>query len=150
MNEFGYEYPWAKYDQITIPGIGGGAESTSATVLGHVTIHDVRAEQDFSSVPLVAHEAAHQWWGDLVTMRSWSDTWINEGFASYSEYLFALHAAGKDEAAINLLNKKQSYLKEAREKYMRPIVFDVTGFQTTCSIATVTRRALSCLTCSDS
>ena len=123
-NEFGYAYPWAKYDQITIPGIGGGAESTSATVLGHVTIHDARAEQDFSSVPLVAHEAAHQWWGDLVTMRSWSDTWLNEGFATYSEYLFALHAAGEDEAAVNLLNKKQSYLKEAREKYTRPIVFD--------------------------
>jgi aminopeptidase N len=123
-HEFGYEYPWAKYDQVTIPGIGGGAESTSATVLGHVTIHDARAEQDFSSVPLVAHEAAHQWWGDLVTMRTWSDTWLNEGFATYSEYLFALHAAGEDEAAVNLLNKKQSYLKEAHEKYMRPIVFD--------------------------
>jgi aminopeptidase N len=75
-------------------------------------------------VSLVAHEAAHQWWGDLVTMRSWKDTWLNEGFATYSEYLFALHTAGEDEAAVNLLTKKQNYFKEAHEKYMRPIVFN--------------------------
>ena len=57
-------YPWVKYDQATIPGITGGAESTSATVLGQVTIHDEDAEPDFPSAWLVAHEAAHQWWGD--------------------------------------------------------------------------------------
>lgn len=113
-----------KYDQITIPGIGGGAESTTATVVGQSTIHDARAEQDFPSHWLVAHEAAHQWWGNLVTMRTWSHTWINESFATYGEYLFSKHDLGEDEGALNLLEKKNAYLREARNRYMRPVVFD--------------------------
>ena len=122
--EFGCRYPWVKYDQITIPGIGGGAESTTATVVGENTIHDERADQDFPSHWLVAHEAAHQWWGNLVTMRDWSHTWINEGFATYFEYYFAQHDLGEDEGALNLLSKKEQYLAEARDRYQRPIVFD--------------------------
>jgi aminopeptidase N len=121
--EFGYEYPWEKYDQITIPGIGGGTECTSATVLGQSTIHDERAEQDFPSHGLVAHEAAHQWWGDLVTYRAWRETWISESFATYSEYLFTRNDLGEDEGAVNLLAKKNAYLREA-QRYMRPVVFD--------------------------
>ena len=122
--EYGYEYPWAKCDQITIPGIGGGAECTSATLLGHSTIHDEKAEKDFPSHWLVAHEAAHQWWGDLITLRDWSHTWINESFGTYAEVIFALHDKGEDEAAINILEKKNIYLREAHSRYMRPIVFD--------------------------
>jgi aminopeptidase N len=121
---FGVPYPWVKYDQVTIPGIGGGAESTNATVLGQSTIHDEDAEPDFPSAWLVAHEAAHQWWGDLVTLADWSETWLNESFATYGEYLYSRFAAGDDEGAVNLLEKKDAYLKEAREKYVRPIVFD--------------------------
>jgi aminopeptidase N len=122
--EFGYEYPWAKYDQITVHGHGGGMESTTATVLGRGTIHDERAEQDFPSHSLVAHEAAHMWWGNLVTYRAWKETWVSESFATYSEYLFSKHDLGEDEGAFNLLMKKQSYLREAHNRYMRPVVFD--------------------------
>lgn len=121
--EYGYKYPWVKYDQITIPGIGGGAECTSATLIGQGTIHDEFAEQDFPSHTLVAHEAAHQWWGDLVTLRDWGHTWINESFATYSDYLFTKHDLGEDEGALALLNKKNQYLREAHNRYIRPIVF---------------------------
>ncbi len=116
-------YPWVKYDQITIPGIGGGAESTTATVLGHSTIHDEAAHQDFPSDWLVAHEAAHQWWGNLVSYRHWSDTWLSESFATYSEYRWAAHAHGPDEGALNLLRKKEAYFAEAASRYRRPVVF---------------------------
>ncbi len=122
--EYGVPYPWAKYDQITIPRFGGGAESTSATVIGDGTIHDDKADKDFPSHWLVAHEAAHQWWGDLVTMRDWSETWINESFATYGEYLYSKHSLGEDEGALNLLLKRNVYLDEARLKYKRPIVWD--------------------------
>jgi aminopeptidase N len=122
--ELGYVYPWPKYDQITIPDFGGGAESTNATVIGSKSIHDARADQDFPTHWLVAHEAAHQWWGNLVTMRDWSHTWLNESFATYYEYVYVKHGLGEDDGALNLLGKKRAYLAEAREKYMRPIVLD--------------------------
>ena len=114
--------PGAKYDQITIPGIGGGAESTSATVIGDVTIHDERADQDFPTHWLVAHEAAHQWWGDLVTMRDWTHAWIHEGFATYYENVYLAASRGDDEAAVDWLLKRDLYLREARTRYQRPIV----------------------------
>lgn len=120
--EFGFAYPWPKYDQIILPDFRGGAESTNATVIGDNAIHDSRAEQDFSTHWLVAHEAAHQWWGNLVTMRDWSHTWLNESFATYYEYLYMKHLLGEDGGALDLLSKKRAYLNEAHQKYQRPIV----------------------------
>lgn len=122
---FGYTYPWAKYDQVIIPGIGGGAESTTATVIGESAIvPDDRAMQDFSADWLVAHEAAHHWWGDLVTMRTWSETWINEGFATFGQHVYTCHVRGADECAVDLLQKQTSYLDESKTRYSRPIVFE--------------------------
>lgn len=120
---FSYPYPWPKYDQITLPRFGGGAESTSATVVGDGTIHDAKADPDFPSDGLVAHELAHQWWGDLVTMRDWSETWLNESFATYFEYVYSRHARGDDEGALDLQGKIDAYLREAHTRYERPIVF---------------------------
>ncbi len=121
---YGYAYPWAKYDQVISPRMGGGAENTTATLLGEGVIHDKRAEQDFSWDRIIAHEIAHQWWGDLITLRSWEHTWMNESFATYSDYLYTNHDRGEDEGAYDLLRKKNQYLQEAHTRYMRPIVFD--------------------------
>ncbi len=122
--EFGYPYAWTKYDQIILPHFIGGAESTSATVLGDDTIHNPKADPDFPVDWLIAHELAHQWWGDLVTMRDWSQAWLNEGFATYFQYVYTRHQLGDDEGALDLENKINVYLREAHERYERPIVFD--------------------------
>ncbi|HEK86169.1 MAG: M1 family aminopeptidase [Candidatus Saccharicenans sp.] len=123
IKTFGTPYPWDKYDQISVP-LGGGAESTSATAMTYEIIHDEKAEKDFPSIGIVSHELAHQWWGDLITLRSWEHAWLNESFGTYSDYLYYEYDRGPDEGAINLLNKKNAYLREARTKYIRPIVTD--------------------------
>lgn len=122
---YGYEYPWAKYDQVISPRMGGGAENTSATLLGQDVVHDRKAEKDFSWDRIIAHEIAHQWWGDLITLRSWEHTWMNESFGTYSDHMYTRYDKGKDEGAYDLLQKKNAYLNEAHNRYMRPIVFDL-------------------------
>jgi aminopeptidase N len=60
----------------------------------------------------------------MVTERTWSHVWLSESFATFAEYLWARHDRGEDEGAVNLKHKKDSYLREARTRYMRPLVFN--------------------------
>jgi len=119
-----YDYPWEKYDQVISAYMSGGAEATSATLLGEAAVTDQRGALDFSFEGVIAHEIAHQWWGDLVTLRSWEHTWMNESFATYSDYLYKVYAWGKEEGEYDLIRKKNAYLREAHNRYMRPIVFN--------------------------
>ena len=121
---YNYEYPWAKYDQVISPYMGGGAEATTATILGEGAVTDQNAMQDFSYERVIAHEIAHQWWGDLITLRSWEHTWLNESFGTYSDYMYTRNEYGEDAGAFDLLGKKNQYLNEAHNRYMRPIVFN--------------------------
>jgi aminopeptidase N len=121
---YGYDYPWEKYDQVITSYMGGGAEATTATILGQGAVTDKNAEQDFSYERVIAHEIAHHWWGDLITLRSWEHTWMNESFATYSDYLYTRAEYGEDAGAYDLLGKKNQYLNEARNRYIRPIVFN--------------------------
>ena len=123
-NLYNYPYPWAKYDQVITSYMGGGAEATSATILGEGIVMDTIAEKDFSREVVIAHEIAHQWWGDLITLRSWEHTWLNESFGTYSDYLYTRFDKGEDAGAFDLLGKKNQYLNEAHNRYMRPIVFN--------------------------
>ena len=119
----GVPYPWAKYAQITVADfIFGGMENTSATTLTDLTLHDARAHLDFSSDPLVAHELAHQWFGDYLTCRDWSHAWLNEGFATYFEALYMEKHLGTDEFRYEIYRNAEAYLREDMERYRRPIV----------------------------
>jgi aminopeptidase N len=121
---YDYEYPWEKYDQVVSAHQGGGAEATSATLLGEGAVTTAQEAIDFSFEGIIAHEIAHQWWGNLVTCRSWEHNWINESFATYSDYLYKRFDWGEDEAAFDLVRKQGAYLNEAHNRYMRPIVFN--------------------------
>ena len=118
---YGIEFPWVKYDQIIVPAIGGGAESTSATLLGRSVIQHERDGDKGASDWLLAHEIAHQWWGNMIGYRDWTHAWMAESFATHGEYLFILND-DVDEGALYLLAYKNDYLAEAREKFIRPIV----------------------------
>lgn len=116
-------YPYARYSQIAVSDfIFGGMENTSATTQTDRTLHDETAHLDFSSDPLVSHELAHQWFGDLLTCRDWAHAWLNEGFATYMELVWREHDLGYDEYLYNLFEYLTAYLKEGSDRYHRPIV----------------------------
>jgi aminopeptidase N len=122
----GVPYAYDRYSQIAVADfIFGGMENTSATTQTDRTLHDERAQLDFSSDPLVAHELAHQWFGDLVTCRDWSQAWLNEGFATYFEAVWAEADLGWDEYQHEIFTIVGEYLEEDGERYRRPIVCNV-------------------------
>jgi aminopeptidase N len=125
--KFGYPYPFPKYAQVCVDDfIFGGMENTSTTLLTDRCLLDERAALDnFNTEFLVAHELAHQWFGDLVVIKHWSHAWIKEGMASYCEVLWSEHEYDKDEAAYYLLGEAQSYLEEDESRYRRPIVTNI-------------------------
>lgn len=90
---FGTEYPYEKLDVLAVPDMGGAMENAGAVTFEQGLIMldpesaPVRQRQNFAEV--VAHEFAHQWFGDLVTMAWWDDTWLNESFAEWMGYKVA-------------------------------------------------------------
>jgi aminopeptidase N len=124
---FGYAYPFPKYAQVCVDDfIFGGMENTSTTLLTDRCLIDERAALDNRGTEsLVAHELAHQWFGDLVVIKHWSHAWIKEGMASYCEVLWTDREYGADDAAYYRLQEARSYLSEDSGRYRRPIVTHV-------------------------
>ena len=122
--QYGYLYPYPKYAQVCVDDfIFGGMENTSTTLLTDRCLLDERAAlDDQRSESLVAHELAHQWFGDLVVIKHWSHAWIKEGMASYSEVMWTEQEYGTDDAAYYRLNEARNYLAEDKGRYRRPIV----------------------------
>ncbi len=121
---YDYPYPYPKYAQVCVADfIFGGMENTSTTLLTDRCLLDERAAQDdFRTESLVAHELAHQWFGDLVVIKHWSHAWLKEGMASYAEVLWFEEEYGADFAAYYRLGELRNYLSEDSDRYRRPIV----------------------------
>jgi len=122
--KYGYKYAFPKYAQVCVADfIFGGMENTSTTLLTDRCVLDERAALDNRGTEsLVAHELAHQWFGDLVVIKHWSHAWIKEGAATYAEVLWTEHEYGATEAAYYRLGEIRNYLTEDAERYRRPIV----------------------------
>ena len=84
------EYPFVedKYGMSEFPW-GGAMEHATNTSYGYQLINGLHT-YDY----IIAHELSHQWWGDSVSPRTWADIWLNEGFATYSEALWAENLGG--------------------------------------------------------
>ncbi len=118
-DRIGVPYPYEKYAHVVVEQFSsGGMENTSATTLNDYTVHDERAHLDFRSDGLVAHELAHQWYGDLITCRDWSHLWLNEGFATYFAALWKEHDEGKDEFALSMDGMRGGAMRSGKSRPM--------------------------------
>jgi len=126
------KYPYEKYDQTTVQDfIAGGEENLNATTLAMNYYPEAGTEEDFQptysnpfsrTVNLVAHEAAHMWFGDWVTCSDWCHAWINEAWATYLQSLYTEKTMGADFMRWEMRAREVEYFEEDEKEYRRPIV----------------------------
>ena len=119
----GVPFPWAKYDQSAIPDFTyGGMENVSSTTQTDLALHPEGGEPERSGRPLVAHELAHQWFGDLTTTATWAHIWLNEGMATYMESVELEKTRGLAAAQLAWWQQQQQAMR-ADLAEERPLVW---------------------------
>jgi len=110
---FDIDYPLPKCDMVAITNFDAGAMENWGLVtyrenalLVDEVAGTVRAKKRVSSV--VAHELAHQWFGNLVTMKWWNDLWLNEGFATYMQFFSSAKRFPNGNSGLSSLLKSSS------------------------------------------
>lgn len=134
-------YPWPRYDQVVVHDfIFGGMENIAATTLIDMVFTDERAALDYDAEDLIVHELGHQWFGDLVTCQDWSQGWLNEGWATYIEYLWFARDHGQDDADWHLWENLGMYLGEDGVVTDVPLFPTSSGRRLICLIVTFTKK----------
>jgi aminopeptidase N len=109
---FQYPFPFAKYDLVLIAQFPyRGMEHAGATFLNEDSVllpKSHGAQERFQRAQLIFHETAHQWMGDLVTMRWFDDLWIKEGFANFMAYKLAERVCSREHARLAFHDLKLS------------------------------------------
>lgn len=95
--ETGVPYPWGTYSQIPVQDfLYGAMENTSATIYGDFYMVDDRTYPDRNYVRVNAHELAHQWFGDYISARTSTHTWLQESFATHYDLKYQGVAFGEN------------------------------------------------------
>ncbi len=121
---FGVPYPWDQYAQTAVDDfVASGMENVSATTLAaRDMVHaELAAEKPEAADGLISHEMTHQWFGDLVTCKDWTNTWLNEGFATFGATLWEEHYYGVDASGYRYWREQNTWM-QSRELYPIPIV----------------------------
>jgi aminopeptidase N len=113
FSDYAGPYPWKRYAQTFVwDFVYGGMENTTATTLNMRALHTRAVRPNYSSAPLVSHELAHMWFGDLLTCRTWDHIWLNEGFATYFTDLWYEHAEGDESFRLRRREQNGRYLAD--------------------------------------
>jgi aminopeptidase N len=122
--KLGVDYPWEKYAQVMVDEfVAGGMENSSATTNTATSLKSPKLVPEFptNEDPLISHELAHQWFGDLVTCKDWANIWLNEGFATFFETVWAESHYPKDQADYDTWNTAREWFGKT-DLYKKPIV----------------------------
>ncbi|MGH2575852.1 MAG: M1 family aminopeptidase [Ignavibacteria bacterium] len=120
--KIGFKYPWERFSQIAVKDfIYGGMENTGAIVYWEGSVYDDLTPPDYTATGLVAHEIAHQWWGDVLTCRNWNEIWLNESFATYFDALYKEYSKGKDEFDYQIMKSGDAAITVDSTSARKPI-----------------------------
>lgn len=134
---FDYAYPYSKYDQIFIPDLATNAQENPGAVIIHEQyLFRGLVPSTFTSNRdnVMLHEMAHMWFGNLVTMKWWSDLWLKESFATYTATLAIERELKSDFAQLDSLNSKSWGYWQDQLSTTHPIESDIPDVRASKSI----------------
>ena len=122
--KLGVPFPFPKYFQFALPGIGGAMENISLVSWDDIFVLDETLALEWTWLvdQINVHEMAHSYFGDAVVCRDFAHVWLKESWATYMEQCWLEDKRGADERDYDFFRNGRAYFEEADSNYKRPIV----------------------------
>ena len=133
QQQFGYPYPFGKYDQAFVPEFNAGAMENAGCVTfaeDYIFRSKVTRAAYEARANTILHEMAHMWFGDLVTMQWWDDLWLNESFAEWASHWASVEATRYEEAWTTFCTGRKAWgYRQDQLSSTHPIACDIADIQ---------------------